>query len=87
MIGRLVGEGDDGCVYCLVGRISAGVFEQLREQEVAPDQVFAQARDLSLCGVFVSSGASNVITVEHYPRPGSVPAEYLPPSPFLHFSD
>jgi hypothetical protein len=88
MISRQVGRSADGCVYCLVGRIPLYRYEELAQGEVAPAEAFADARDLCLCGVFEAErSASNVILVRHYRGVGSVPAEYLPPAPFLEFAD
>jgi hypothetical protein len=42
---------------------------------------------MCLCGVFEDERASNVILVQHYKRADSIPNEYLPPAPFLDFSD
>ena len=44
--------------------------------------VFSEARDISLCGVFEEDeAASNVLLVQHYRRPRDMPADYLPPTP------
>jgi hypothetical protein len=86
MIGRLVGQDTDGCVYCLVARITLDRFEELRSDDVALDQAFAEARDVCLSAVFESDSASNVVHVQHYRRAEDVPEEYLPPSAFLEFT-
>jgi hypothetical protein len=87
MISRLVGRSPDGCVYCLAARISIYRYEQLRDGEVALAEAFSDAHDICLCGVFEDELASNVILVEHYKHADSIPDEYLPPAPFLDFSD
>jgi hypothetical protein len=88
MVGRRVGHAPDGCTYCLVARISLDQYEELVEGDIDPTQAFSDARDISLCGVFGDEQAvSNVLLVEHYTRPGDVPDEYLPPSPFVEFTD
>jgi hypothetical protein len=88
MVGRRVGGAADGCVYCLVGRISSDRFGDVVAGDVDRDELFADARDISLCGVFEDGeAASNVLLVQHYRRGRDVPAEYLPPSPFIEFTD
>lgn len=88
MVGRLVGHASDGCTYCLVARISLGQYADLEEGDLAGADVFSDARDISLCGVFAAEqAASNVILVQHYTHPGDVPVDYLPPSPFIEFTD
>ena len=88
MVGRLVGRASDGCTYCLVARISLGQYADLEEGDLAGADAFSDARDISLCGVFEAErAASNVILVQHYTHPGDVPVDYLPPSPFIEFTD
>ena len=88
MIGRRVGSSPDGCVYCLVGRVSLDRYEQIDNGQAAVDDVFADARDIALCGVFEDETmASEVILVQHYPHFDDVPPDYLPPSPFIDFED
>ena len=87
MVGRLVGLAPD-CVYCLVGRISSERYEDVEVGDLDWTEVFAEARDISLCGVVEDEGASgNVFLVQHYRRARQVPADYLPGSPFLEFTD
>jgi len=87
MVSRLVGRSPDGCEYCLVARTSLYRYEQLRDGEVALAESFSDAHDICLCGVFADERASNVILIRHYRRADSVPTDYLPPSPFIEFSD
>lgn len=88
MVGRRVGHDPDGCVYCLVARISLDRYADLVDGDVDLSEAFSDARDISLCGVFeAEQTASNVILVQHYRRPRDVPDEYLPPSPFIEFTD
>jgi hypothetical protein len=88
MVGRRVGHDPDGCVYCLVARISLDRYADLVDGDVDLSEAFSDARDISLCGVFeAEETASNVILVQHYRRPRDVPDEYLPPSPFIEFTD
>ena len=86
MISRLVGEDEDGCVYCLVARIASDRFAELRDGAAALEDAFAGAHDIALSSVFESPDVSNVVLVEHYPRVRDVPPEYLPPSPFIPFT-
>lgn len=88
MIGRRVGSSPDGSVYCLVGRVTLDRYEKIEAAEATVIDVFADAHDISLCSVFEEEGmASEVIFVQHYPHFSDVPAEYLPPSPFITFED
>ena len=86
MIGRRVGRSPDGCVYCLVARITMGHARDLVDEEAAPAEAFADAHDIALCGVYSADRASNVILVQHYRHLSDVPADYLPPSPFIEFT-
>jgi hypothetical protein len=88
MVGRRVGHAPDGCVYCLVARISLDRFTDLVDGDVERTEAFGDARDISLCGVFEADEAgSNVLLVQHYRRPGDVPEDYLPSNPYLEFTD
>ena len=88
MIGRRVGRAPDGCVYCLVARISLEQYRDLDAGDLTGLELFGEARDISLCGVFEDDeAASNVLLVQHYRRARDIPADYLPPTPFLEFTD
>jgi hypothetical protein len=88
MIGRPVGHAPDGCVYVLVARISRDRYEQLREGEVEMAEAFADGRDISFCAVYEVEGlVENIALVRRFRQGDDVPAEYLPPSPFLEFAD
>jgi hypothetical protein len=88
MVGRRVGHAPDGCVYCLVARISLDRYTDLVDGDVDRTEAFADARDISLCGVFEAEEAgSNVLLVQHYRRPRDVPEDYLPSSPYIEFTD
>lgn len=88
MVGRRVGRAPDGCVYCLVARIPLERYGDLVSGDLVLAEAFTGARDISLCGVFEGGPtASNVFVVQHYRRPRDVPPDYLPPSPFLEFTD
>jgi hypothetical protein len=87
-VGRRVGKSPDGLVYCLVGRIQIDEYEDLMNGTVRISDAFARARDISLCGVYEDEEwISDVILVEHYKNAAEVPAEYLPPSPFMEFAE
>ncbi len=67
---------------------SSIVTRNLANGTVAVTEAFSDAHDVSLCGVFEDeSDASEVILVHHYAHASDVPAEYLPPSPFIDFPD
>ncbi|HVX23451.1 MAG TPA: hypothetical protein VHB02_19065 [Acidimicrobiales bacterium] len=86
MAGRLVGSSPDGCTYCLVGTVDAGAYQQCAEDGEPTDRIFAYGRDLLLCAVYEGGdGPSNIVDVRRYRKPGHVPAEYLPPHPFIEF--
>ena len=88
MIGRPVGWSSDGCLYFLVARISIYGYEQLWDEEIALVDAFADARDISLCGIFEVDGVvENVLVAQHYRRADQVPVGYLPPGPILEFDD
>ena len=88
MVGRRVGKASDGCVYCLVARISLEDFADIVAGERDVSEVFSDARDISLCGVIEEDeAAANVFLVQHYRRARDVPVDYLPPSPFIEFTD
>jgi hypothetical protein len=87
MIGRAVGQDDDGCIYCLVARITLDRFEELSGGDDHLELAFADARDISLSSVFEADDVSNVVLVQRYKRIEDVPSEYRPPSPFLRFGD
>jgi hypothetical protein len=88
MIGRRVGASPDGCAYCLVGRVTLDRYEQIESAEAMIGDIFSEAHDITLCGVFEEEGmASEVIVVQHYPHFADVPTDYLPPSPFIDFED
>jgi hypothetical protein len=88
MVGRRVGQAPDGCVYCLVARISLDSYTDLLDGDVDFTDAFTDAKDISLCGVFeADEDVSNVLLVQHYRRPRDVPEDYLPSSPYLEFTD
>jgi hypothetical protein len=88
VICRQVGRSPDGCAYFLVGRITLDTYEELTDDEGSVDDIFNEARDLSLCVVYEAVDAvSNVAVVESFGSIGEVPVMYLPPSPLVEFAD
>ena len=87
MIGRLVGHTSDGLEYCLVARIPTHDYQDLRNGDTPVTQAFSDARDICLCSVFKDERTSDVVVVQHYGHAAEIPAEYLPPSPSIEFTD
>ncbi len=87
MIGRPVGATTDGCVYSLIGRVPRSVYEDLASGTIDGREAFRSASDLALSGTVEEPGVSNVFDVDFYRSGEDVPAEYLPPSPFLTFEE
>ncbi|HWE71131.1 MAG TPA: hypothetical protein VG205_12235 [Acidimicrobiales bacterium] len=86
MVARRVGSAPDGCLYCLVGRVRIEAVQDAREGWAPPADLFAGAKELTLCGV-VEGSVSNLVRVASFRKYRDVPAEYLPPSPFIEFPD
>ena len=86
MIGRRVGATHDQCVYSLIGRITAETHQSLVAGAIDGAQAFHQASEVALVGTAEDPGVSNIFDVEHYQSPDEVPAEYLPPSAFITFT-
>jgi hypothetical protein len=88
MVGHAVGQAPDDCFYALVARIALDQYADVLSGDLDPTELFTDARDISLCGVVVEEDeVSNVFLVQHYRRVRAVPADYLPGSPFLEFTD
>jgi hypothetical protein len=86
MVARLVGASPDGCTYCLVARIKRPDFDDVRAGWSPATDLFTVGKEFTLCGV-VEGSVSNVVRVGGYRRYKHVPAEYLPPSPFIEFDE
>ncbi|HEX3841455.1 MAG TPA: hypothetical protein VHU85_11730 [Acidimicrobiales bacterium] len=86
MVARQVGSAPDGCLYCLVARVRIEAVLGVREGLAPLADVFAGGKEITLCGV-VEGSVSNVVRVASYRKYRDVPAEYLPPSPFVEFPD
>jgi hypothetical protein len=88
MIGHAVGQAPDGCVYALVARVSLDQYGDVVAGDLDPTELFSDARAIALCGVVEEDHeVTNVFLVQHYRRARDVPADYLPGSPFLEFTD
>lgn len=87
MICRRVGASPDGCTYYLVARIALEQFHVRASGEHPLNDIFSSAHDLELCGVFEdATDVSNIFPVQHFEHATDVPNEYLPPNPFIEFS-
>jgi len=87
-IGRLVGSSPDGSTYCLVGSIDRKRAKTVDEEKPSPADLFATGDHFFLCAVYDGGdGASNIADVDEFPTIEDVPADYLPPHPFIRFSD
>ena len=86
MIGRRVGATTDGCVYSLIGRVDLAVWQDLAAGAIDGAEAFSSARELGLSGTAGGDGVANVFDVDWYDGPDDVPAEYLPPAPFIAFA-
>jgi hypothetical protein len=86
MVARRVGATAEGLVYCLIGRVKIEDYEDLLNANAAPTEIFSKAHDISLCAVSENDAdASEVTLIEHYRHSSDIPADYLPPSPFIEF--
>jgi hypothetical protein len=63
-------------------------YEDLKNGAARIAEAFSPAHDISLCGVYEDEERiSDVILVQHYRHARDVPTEYLPPSPFIEFTE
>jgi hypothetical protein len=86
MVARRVGSAPDGSLYCLVARVRIEDVQDVRNGWAPADGLFAGGRELTLCAV-VEGSVSNVVRVAGYRHYRDVPPEYLPPSPFIEFTE
>jgi hypothetical protein len=88
MLGRRVGARPGECEYCLIGRAPLQRYEDLRRHSLSPDDAFADATELTLCGISVSESvlSSNVFDVARYAGLDDIPVEYRPGAPFITFA-
>jgi hypothetical protein len=87
MIGRRVGATGDGCVYSLVARVDLPTWQALESGAIDGRQAFLAAGEAGLSGTVETNGVSNVFDVDWYATAEEIPADYLPPSPFLNFAE
>ncbi len=88
MVSRLVGMDEDGSTYCLVGRIKGDAYDRYAIGDADLNAIFDEARELALCSVFaVPEAVSNVVVAETYRSVADITPEYLPPHPFLEFTE
>jgi len=87
MVGRRVGQTTDGCVYSLVARAERATWESFVNGSIDGRELFLSSRDAGLSGTVETNGVSNVFDVDWYESPDDIPAEYLPPSPFITFAE
>lgn len=87
MIGRPIGATTDGCVYSLVGRITKETYDQLSSGAIDSRQAFLASSEAGLSGTADAPGVSNIFDVDFYQHPDEIPAEYLPPAPFIEFTE
>lgn len=85
MIGRRVGQTQDGAVYSLVARVETEVVTSLTSGTLAPGDAFRAGSEAALVGTVEAPGVSNVFDVDVYDAPADIPDEYLPPAPFRTF--
>jgi hypothetical protein len=87
MLGRRVGATRDGCVYSLIARVSKDIYESLSSGAIDGKQAFLASTDSGLSGTVESPGIANIFDVDYYQRSDEIPAEYLPPEPFIEFAE
>jgi hypothetical protein len=86
MIGRRVGATVDGCVYSLIARVPKDTYESLAQGSIDGRQAFLSATEAGLSGTVEEPGVANVFDVDYYQHTDEIPAEYLPPGPFIEFA-
>jgi len=86
MVARMVGASPDGCTYCLVARIRLLDFDDVRAGWAEPAELFSLGSEFTLCAI-VEGPVSNVARIAGYRRFKDVPADYLPPSPYIDFDE
>ena len=86
MIGRRVGATIDGCVYSLVARVPKATYESLVAGRISGPDAFLAATEAGLSGTAEDPGVANIFDVDFYQHGDDIPAEYLPPAPFIEFA-
>lgn len=87
MIGRLVGESPDSCVYSLVARITRTAADEIATGVVTATVALLTSHEAGLVGTAVAPGVKNVFDVEWYHDAEQIPEAYLPGAPYLHFAE
>jgi hypothetical protein len=89
VVARRVGAVQGECEYCLLGRVSVEVFEDLKQGKVSPTKAFEAATEITLCGVAVEESirSSNIFDVARYGSLNEVPQDYRPGAAFLNLSE
>jgi hypothetical protein len=85
MIGRRVGQTQDGAVYSLVARVKTDVITSLASGSLTAREAFRASSEAGLVGTAEAPGVSNVFDIDNYDAPTDIPEEYLPPAPFRNF--
>jgi hypothetical protein len=86
MIGRRVGATLDGCIYSLVARIGKETYNALSSGSIDGRDAFLASTEAGLSGTVEVPGVSNIFDVDYFPDAAEIPAEYLPPAPFIEFA-
>lgn len=87
MIGRRVGAGRDEVTYSLVARVDRATHEGLASGAISGAEAFARSHEAGLVALGRNDDTVNLFDVEHYAHPDEIPAEYLPPQPFITFQE
>jgi hypothetical protein len=86
MIGRPVGQsGDGGCIYSLIARVDLPTWQSCASGAIDGRQLFLASHEAGLSGTVDTNGVSNIMDIDWYESPEEIPAEYLPPAPFIEF--
>lgn len=87
-IGRVVGSSPDGATYCLIGELDREHASTLDAGGRSPKDVLGFGKNYVLCAVYDGGpGASNIADVQRFSTLNEIPPSYLPPHPFIRFTD
>ncbi len=87
VIGRPIGATPDGCVYSLVARVDRATWEAVSAGSIDGRQAFLTSTEAGLSGTVEGDGVANVFDVDWFDSPSDIPPAYLPPSPFIAFTE
>ncbi len=62
-------------------------YESLASGAIDGRQAFLAATEAGLSGTVEDPGVSNIFDVDCYQHAADIPAEYLPPPPFIEFAE